>query len=146
MKKLLTLCILSTMISVPVQAKTINMGEFKLTAYCPCEKCSKGYGRNTTSGKKARSEHTIAVDKSRIDIGSRVKIGDTIYTAEDTGGGVEGDHIDIFFDTHEEVEEFGVKYKNVKIVRKDKKKKTKKKKYKKRKQRKRREKFEIRFC
>lgn len=102
---------------VSVNAKKINMGEFKLTAYCPCCRCSKGYGRSTSSGKSARSDHTIAVDKSRIDLGSKVKIGKKIYTAEDTGSGVVGDHIDIFFDTHDEVEEFGKKYRKVWVVR-----------------------------
>lgn len=112
---MITLLMLGSPISV--NAKRINMGEFKLTAYCPCCRCSKGYGRSTSSGKKARSEHTIAVDTSVINIGSKVKIGDNIYTAEDTGSGVNGDHIDIFFDTHEEVEEFGKKYRKVWVVR-----------------------------
>lgn len=97
--------------------KKIDMGEFKLTAYCPCCRCSKGYGRSTTSGKSAKSNHTIAVDTDVIDLGSKVKIGGKIYTAEDCGSGVNGDHIDIFFDTHEEVEEFGVKHKHVWVVR-----------------------------
>ena len=131
MKKLLILIALLTILLLNANvtnasAETINMGEFKLTAYCPCCRCSKGYGRSTTSGNKARSSHTIAVDTDVINLGSRVKIGNKIYTAEDTGSGVSGDHIDIFFDTHEEVENFGIKYKNVKVVRKDKKKKHKK--------------------
>ena len=130
MKKLLILLILLSF-SLPVNAKSINMGEFKLTAYCPCCRCSKGYGRSTTSGQRARSNHTIAVDTDVINLGSRVKIDNIIYTAEDTGSGVNGDHIDIFFDTHDEVEEFGVKYKSVKVIRKDKKKPKKKKKVKK---------------
>ena len=111
------LLILSVPVSAKKYKKKIDMGEFKLTAYCPCCRCSKGYGRNTTSGKSARSDHTIAVDKSVIDLGSKVKIGKKIYTAEDCGSGVNGDHIDIFFDTHEEVEEFGKKYKHVWVVR-----------------------------
>ena len=101
--------------------KLIDMGEFKITAYCPCETCSDGWGRRTYSGKTAEAGRTIAVDRSVIDIGSKVKIGKHIYIAEDTGGKVDGDHIDIFFDTHEEVEEFanrkGIKYINVWVVR-----------------------------
>lgn len=117
-KLLLCLIVLISLLSPKhVNAKKIDMGEFKLTAYCPCCRCSKGYGRSTCSGKKARSGHTIAVDTSVINIGSKVKIGDTVYTAEDCGSGVSGDHIDIFFDTHEEVEEFGLKHKNVWVVR-----------------------------
>lgn len=128
MKKLLIGMSLLATVSLNTHAKTINMGEFKLTAYCPCEECSEGYGRQTHSGKHARSNHTIAVDPDIIDIGSKVKIGKTIYTAEDVGGKVCGDHIDIFFDTHAEVNEFGTKYKNVKVIIKEKKKKKKHKK------------------
>lgn len=107
------------LLSTPVSSKKkkIDMGRFKLTAYCPCCRCSKGYGRSTVSGKSARSNHTIAVDTSVIDLGSKVKIGKKTYTAEDCGSGVNGDHIDIFFDTHEEVEDFGLKHKNVWVVR-----------------------------
>ena len=117
MKKFLILCLLLAF-PINVNAKTIDMGEFKITAYCPCDGCSEGYGRQCAMPNKcAQSEHTIAVDPDVIDIGSKVKIGDTIYTAEDTGRGVEGDHIDIFFDTHEEVEDFGVHYYEVTIIR-----------------------------
>ena len=128
MRKLLIGMSLLFAVSINANAKSINMGEFKLTAYCPCEECSEGYGRQTHSGKSARSNHTIAVDPDVINIGSKVKIGKTIYTAEDVGGKICGDHIDIFFDTHEEVEDFGTKHKNVKVIRKDKKKKKHKKK------------------
>ena len=119
------LLLLIFLFSVGVEAKSkrklIDMGEFKITAYCPCEGCSDGWGRRTYSGKTAEAGRTIAVDRSVIDIGSKVKIGKHIYIAEDTGGKVDGDHIDIFFDTHEEVEEFanrkGIKYINVWVVR-----------------------------
>lgn len=116
-KKFLLTCAIILCIPVNTNAKTINMGEFKITAYCPCEECSEGYGRTTCTGKTARSNHTIAVDPSVIGYGAKVKIGGTTYIAEDCGGGVEGDHIDIFFDTHSEVDDFGTTYKNVKIIR-----------------------------
>lgn len=119
------LLLLVFLFSVGAEAKSkrklIDMGEFKITAYCPCEGCSDGWGRRTYSGKTAEAGRTIAVDRSVIDIGSKVKIGKHIYIAEDTGGKVDGDHIDIFFDTHEEVKEFanrkGIKYINVWVVR-----------------------------
>ena len=92
------------------------MGRCKLTAYCPCERCSGKFGRQTSTGKTCRSGHTVAVDPDVIGYGTILLIGDDEYVAEDCGPGVVGDHIDIFFDTHEEVEEFGVKYKNVWIT------------------------------
>ena len=121
MRKLFLIAVLFLM-PIQVNARTyIDMGEFKLTAYCPCESCSGKWQRQTYSGKTATAGRTIAVDRSVIDIGSKVKIGDHIYIAEDIGGGVKGDHIDIFFDSHEEVKAFndgkGIKYTNVWVVR-----------------------------
>ena len=34
-------------------------------------------------------------------------IGGVIYTAEDRGGGVKGNHIDIFYDTHAQTRQHG---------------------------------------
>lgn len=102
---------------VDAKAKTINMGEFKLTAYCPCYRCSEGWGRKTHSGNMAKSNHTVAADLSIMNLGDTVTINGKKYVVEDSGGGVRGDHLDIFFDTHEEVEEFGVQQGDVKILR-----------------------------
>jgi 3D (Asp-Asp-Asp) domain-containing protein len=107
-----------TMMPAAVQAKKISMGRFVLTAYCPCEECSEGYGRKCAKPNTyARSEHTVAVDPSVINLGDTLLINGKKYVAEDTGGKVTGEKIDIFFDTHEEVESFGVKHGDVTIVR-----------------------------
>lgn len=90
----------------------------KLTAYCPCRQCSEGYGYNTASGKRARVNHTIAVDRRKIRLGTKVKIGGKTYVAEDVGGGVKGYHIDIFMKKHRQTQRFGVKYKNIIIYKK----------------------------
>lgn len=90
---------------------------FKLTAYCPCYECSEEYGTNTATGVKARARHTIAVDPKVIKYGTKVIIDGVEYTAEDCGGKVKGNHIDIYFNTHEEVERFGVKYKKVRVIK-----------------------------
>lgn len=92
------------------------MGEFKLTAYCGCESCSCGWGRMTKSGKIAREGVTVAADLSVMNIGDYITINGVPYTVEDCGGGVKGDHIDIFFEDHEAVDDFGVKYGEVKII------------------------------
>lgn len=96
--------------------KAREYADWKITAYCPCKACSGKYGRNTATGKIARSNHTIAVDPKIIKYGSKVYIDGKKYIAEDCGGDVKGYHIDIFFDTHDEVEAFGKQYKQV-IVR-----------------------------
>lgn len=84
------------------------------TAYCPCKKCCGKYAENrpdgvvyTASGAKAKSKHTIAVDKNIIPFGTTVIINGNEYVAEDTGGAIKGNRIDIYFDSHEEALEFG---------------------------------------
>lgn len=95
------------------QFKAREYADWKITAYCPCKACSGKYGQNTATGVKARSNHTVAVDPKIIKYGSRVYIDGKKYIAEDCGGDVKGYHIDIFFDTHAEVEAFGKQYKQV---------------------------------
>lgn len=89
------------------------IGEFELTAYCPCVKCSEGYGSQTATGNIATAEHTIAVDPNVIPYGSIVFINGKEYVAEDCGGAIKDKAIDIFFDTHEEALQFGRQKANV---------------------------------
>lgn len=93
------------------------LGKFKLTAYCPCTKCCGKNDGITASGVKATVNRTIAVDPKVIPIGSQVMIGDNTYIAEDVGGAIKGNIIDIYFDSHTEALNFGVQYKDVYIIR-----------------------------
>lgn len=99
------------------EKRKITMGRFKLTGYCACYECSEGWGRKTHSGTYAESNHTVAADLSVLNLGDWITIDGKKYKVEDSGGAVKGDTIDIFFDTHEEVEEFGVRYGNVNLWR-----------------------------
>ena len=85
------------------------LGKYKLTAYCGCKSCSGKWGTRTASGRKAKQGRTIAVDKRKIKLGSKVKINGKTYVAEDVGGGVKGKHIDIFFKSHKQTMRFGKK-------------------------------------
>lgn len=85
----------------------------ELTAYCSCYECSEGYGGVTASGVIAQANHTIAVDPDVIPLGSWVEINGHQYHAEDVGGGVNGNHIDIYFDSHDVAVEFGRQVANV---------------------------------
>lgn len=85
------------------------LGKYKLTAYCGCRKCSGKWGARTASGKKAKQGRTIAVDKRKIKLGSKVQINGKTYVAEDVGGGVKGKHIDVFFKSHKQTKRFGKK-------------------------------------
>jgi 3D (Asp-Asp-Asp) domain-containing protein len=92
----------------------INLGEFKLTAYCPCEICcGKWSGGATASGVMPKANHTIAVDTDVIPFGTEVIINNKKYIAEDTGSAIKGNKIDIYFEDHQEALEFGVQYANV---------------------------------
>lgn len=90
-----------------------SLGIFKLTAYCPCAHCSGGWGKQTSTGTTATAGRTIAVDPSVIPYGTEVVINGISYIAEDTGGAIKGNKIDIFFDSHEEAESQGVQYAEV---------------------------------
>lgn len=85
------------------------LGKYKLTAYCGCKKCSGKWGTRTASGKKAKQGRTIAVDKRKIKLVSKVQINGKTYVAEDVGGGVKGKHIDVFFKSHKQTKRFGKK-------------------------------------
>lgn len=77
------------------------------TAYCPCEKCCGKCDGITATGTKATAGRTIAVDPSIIPYGTEIIIDGHTYIAEDCGGAVKGNRVDIFFDTHEEAKQFG---------------------------------------
>ena len=77
------------------------------TAYCPCAKCCGKTDGITATGTKATAGRTIAVDPSVIPYGTKVIINGNTYVAEDCGGAVKGNDIDIFFDSHKEAQKFG---------------------------------------
>ena len=85
------------------------LGKYKLTAYCGCKSCSGKWGTRTASGRKAKQGRTIAVDRRKIKLGSKVKINGKTYVAEDVGSGVKGKHIDVFFKSHKQTMRFGKK-------------------------------------
>lgn len=104
-----------------------SLGEFKVTAYCSCVRCCSIWAKNrpldengkeivyTASGERAEAGKTIAVDTSVIPFGTEVKIGDTVYTAQDTGSAVKGNVIDIYFDSHKDAVKHGAKYLEVEV-------------------------------
>lgn len=98
-------------------SETNSLGQFKLTAYCPCSKCNgKWAGGITSTGAMAKSNRTIAVDPSVIPYGTKVMINGEIYVAEDCGGAIKGNRIDVYHDTHSEALDFGVQYAEVYLV------------------------------
>lgn len=94
----------------PLQAVTpgrgASLGMFVTTGYCICEECSGGF-ELTYSGTVPQAGHTISADISLFPIGTRLMIGDIIYTVEDIGSNVKGNHIDIYYNNHEEATAHG---------------------------------------
>lgn len=97
-------------------ASLTSLGTFKTTAYCPCFSCSEGWGRKTCTGALATAGHTVAVDPRVIPFGSKLLIDGIVYTAEDRGGAVKGNHIDIYYNTHSETRMHGTRQSQVFLI------------------------------
>lgn len=85
------------------ECELIYLGDFKLTHYCieAYEHiCGTGTGL-TATGTYVTTDRTIAVDPKVIPYGSKVYIeGYGWRIAEDCGGAVNGNHIDVAVETH----------------------------------------------
>lgn len=86
-----------------------SLGEFVITHYCDCKKCTVDGDGITATGTKATAGRTIAADPDVLPMGSTVIIDGHTYTVEDVGGAIKGNRIDIFMDSHEEALQAGVK-------------------------------------
>ena len=86
------------------------VGKFKITHYCPCTTCNGSWGNKTASGTIMTPYKTIAVDPKVIPLGSRVEISGETYIAEDTGGAIKGNRIDVCVGSHSEAYQRGVLY------------------------------------
>lgn len=97
--------------TIPGPTKEIS-GEwqlFTITAYCGCEKCCGKTDRITATGTYAVEGVTIAVDPAVIPYNSLVDIeGIGTFIAEDCGGAIKGNKIDIYFKQHEDALKFGI--------------------------------------
>ena len=88
------------------------MVKMLVTAYCPCTKCC-GPNANgiTASGNYVtyNDGHFVAADSS-LPFGTKVIIpgyNATPVEVIDRGGAIKGDHIDVFFPTHEQALQWG---------------------------------------
>ncbi len=67
----------------------------------------QGTNNITATGKEIK-KGMIAVDPDVIPLGTKVEIKDMgTFTAEDTGGKIRGNRIDIYFETKSQAQEFG---------------------------------------
>lgn len=104
----------------PEEPEPVSLGEYKITHYCSCPACCGVWAENrpvdengneivyTASGARAEAGKTIAVDPNVIPLGSTVIIDGKEYVAQDTGGAIQGNRIDIYCGSHEEALQLGV--------------------------------------
>ena len=64
--------------------------------------------QKTRAGTIPEEGRTIAADWDVLPKGSEVVINGHPYIVEDTGSAVKGNHVDIFFESHEAACEFGI--------------------------------------
>lgn len=93
-----------------------SLGMFTTTGYCNCEKCNSGGHALTYSGTVPKADHTISADLSLYPIGTRLMIGDIIYTVEDKGTHVSGNWIDVYYDDHDDAWNHGRKTEEVFLI------------------------------
>lgn len=96
-----------------------KLEDVTITYYCICEKCCNkspnhpAYGI-TANGLYATPGVSAAVDPDIIPLGSDILLdygdGELHYMrADDTGSGIEGNHIDVCLENHEEAVEAGIR-------------------------------------
>lgn len=114
-EKLKTQIVESSSSEVVEETKTY-LGDFTITYYCTenyPHTC--GGGGTTASGTQVAPYQTAAVDTSVIPFGTKLYIEGVGYRiAEDRGGAVKGNKIDLAVTTHEEALNLGVD-RNVKV-------------------------------
>jgi 3D (Asp-Asp-Asp) domain-containing protein len=94
--------------------------QMKVTAYCPCSKCCGNSADGiTASNHRIKAGDTFAAADRKYPFGTEMIIPgyDNGRQVEvlDRGGAITGNHIDVFFPTHEQARQWGVKHIDVSI-------------------------------
>lgn len=85
---------------------------YKVTAYCPCEKCCGECADGITAcGHRIQPGDKFVAAPPYIPFGTILNIpGYGSVPVLDRGGVIKGNRLDVFFPTHQEALEWGVKY------------------------------------
>ena len=109
-------------LETPEQSSEWQTVQMRVTAYCPCPKCCGQYSDGVTAcGHEIEpGDAFVAADKrysfrtemiiSGYNDGQPVKV-------LDRGGAIQGNRLDVFFASHQEALEWGVRYLDVKVHR-----------------------------
>ena len=105
--------------NLPRRQSWTHLGEYRVTAYCACEKCCGRW----SDGHFA--DGTSCADKSLLSVAAppEVPLGATLYLegvgpviVRDRGGAIKGQRLDLFHATHQEALEWGVQERRVWIL------------------------------
>lgn len=90
--------------------------EFTATGYCSCVSCCGISTGITASGVKAQASHTVAMPKA-YSFGTKIEIKDLgKFVVEDRGSAINGNKLDIYFNTHQEALNWGRRTVFVKVI------------------------------
>ena len=100
--------------------KTVSM---RVTAYCPCSICCGRHADGiTASGHKIQAGDFFAAAGPQYAFGTSMIVpgynGGKAVEVLDRGGVITGNRLDVFFDSHQQALEWGVKYLPVQVLRK----------------------------
>ena len=85
-----------------------SVGNFQLSFYTPHELVRPVEKLHTATGTRPKEGRTVAVDPKVIPLGSTVFIeGFGYYIAEDTGGAIKGNRIDVFLMDYNKAKQLG---------------------------------------
>ena len=110
------------------QPEYISLGEFLVSAYCSCEVCCNEHALNRpldengneivkgSIGQVLTPQYSIAVDPKVIPYGTEVMFGGNTYLAQDCGGAIKENRIDLYFNDHQDALEWGMQYYEVFVL------------------------------
>ena len=95
---------------------------YRVTGYCLCEKCcgkwAKVFPRRTANGHIIQPGDRFAAADKSMAFGTTLDIpGYGIVQVLDRGGAIKGNRLDVFFPTHQEALNWGVKHLMVKEIK-----------------------------
>lgn len=117
---------------LPPGRYTVQVVMMKITAYCPCVKCCGRWADGVTASGHVISagDKFVAADTKRYPFGTGMSVPGYSYVSTkgcnygtvrqiarvlDRGGAIKGNHIDVYFDTHQEALNWGVQFLDVTV-------------------------------
>ena len=109
-------------LETPEQSSEWQTVQMRVTAYCPCPKCCGQYSDGITAcGHEIEPGDVFVAADRQYSFGTKMTIprynnGQPVEVL-DRGGAIQGNRLDVFFGSHQEALEWGVRYLDVKVRR-----------------------------